>query len=169
MRSFLLLILLAMLAGTIACAHHIGDGCSLSTDCSPNGDRICDLDSPGGYCTVPGCEYDNCPQEAICVRFFSISSTNRTCDPSMATRPFDPMATNACTPDEICTLSGYCVPRTAEIRFCMLACGRNKDCRDGYECRDEALMKQNGGEPVPAPGAAVTDNLRYFCAARRTN
>ncbi len=51
------------------CAPEIGDGCNSSADCSVNGDRICDLAYPGGYCTVAGCDTDTCPDGAVCVEW----------------------------------------------------------------------------------------------------
>jgi hypothetical protein len=153
---------LLVLLASAACGDEIGDECSLSSDCSTQGDRICDITSPGGYCTVLGCDVDTCPEESVCVRFYSVADSNRQCDP----RAEDVVAgNNQCTADELCTLSGTCVPRTAEVRFCMRKCGSNGDCRDNYECRDEALMRDHGGEPVPRPGEAVSDDPQPFCAA----
>ena len=152
---------IAALLATAACGDEIGDECSLSSDCSTQGDRVCDITSPGGYCTVIGCDYDTCPEESVCVRFFSVADTNRTCEP----REEDLAGRDDCTPDELCTLSGTCVPRTAEIRFCMRTCGGNGDCRDGYECRDEDRMREHGGEPVPPPGEAVSEDPQAFCAS----
>jgi len=146
-----------VLLATAACGDEIGDECSLSSDCSTQGDRICDITSPGGYCTVLGCDFDTCPEESVCVRFYSVADTNSECDPRAQT--------SGCSADELCTLGGTCVPRTAEIRFCMRKCGSNGDCRDNYECRDEALMREHGGEPVPPPGEAVSDDPQPFCAA----
>ncbi len=148
---------LYVLLATAACGDEIGDECSLSSDCSTQGDRICDITSPGGYCTVLGCDFDTCPEESVCVRFYSVADTDSTCDPRAQT--------SGCTADELCTLGGTCVPRTAEIRFCMRTCGSNGDCRDNYECRDEELMREHGGEPVPPPGEAVSDDPQPFCAA----
>lgn len=159
-----LLIVLAALSASVwltACGSEIGDGCSLSTDCSPEGDRVCDITSPGGYCTVIGCDFDTCPGEAECVRFFSVSSSNRTCDPRQ-----EDSSTNDCTADELCALSGTCVPRSAEVRFCMKKCSNDGDCRDSYECRNEMLMMEHGGEPVPAPGEPLGDRLQGFCAPK---
>jgi hypothetical protein len=147
---------LLLLLGTAACGDEIGDECSLSTDCATDGSRICDTSSPGGYCTILGCDFDTCPDEAVCVRFFSIGETNRTCEPRGSG--------DECTADEVCTLSGFCAPRTAEVHFCMKTCSSRGDCRDGYECRDEQLMQENGGEPVPPPGEAVSLDPQPFCA-----
>ena len=146
--------------GLAACGNDIGDSCSFGSDCSPNGDRICDTQSPGGYCTVFGCDVDTCPDSSLCVRFFSVASSNLPCDPQTEDR-----GTDNCTPDEICTLGGSCVPRTAEFRYCMKTCKNDGDCRSEYECRDEELMRAHGGEPVPKPGDVLGENLQSFCAA----
>jgi hypothetical protein len=58
-----------VLASLAACAPAIGDDCESSVDCSLNGDRICDISYPDGYCTVPSCEMDTCPDDAVCVQF----------------------------------------------------------------------------------------------------
>lgn len=60
----LLLVLMAT-----ACSPRIGDGCGNSTNCSINGDRLCDNTQPGGACIVYDCEPDKCPDDAVCVRF----------------------------------------------------------------------------------------------------
>lgn len=60
---------LVVAAFAFACAKKIGDPCSLNSDCSINGDRVCDLAQPGGYCTIPGCEPDACPTDSMCVYF----------------------------------------------------------------------------------------------------
>src|SRR5215471_3440991 len=83
-----------------ACGKQIGDPCTLSTDCSPHGDRLCDPEpsSPGGYCTVLGCDVSTCPDEAVCVRFFTGAFTNKPCTPDTAA--------TACSIDELCSVSG---------------------------------------------------------------
>ena len=80
----------------------------------------------------------------------------------------EPPQPAAPTCEDLRSLAGVCVERSSEIRFCMKRCGGNGDCRDDYECRDEALMIANGGEPVPEPGQAVNTN-RSFCAAARSS
>jgi hypothetical protein len=94
------------LFGAVACAPRVGDKCSISTDCSPNGDRLCDTTQPGGYCTVFNCEPDGCPEESVCVVF-----SERTC-------PGNPQSVR--------------FQRT----FCMELCKANNDCRSGYTCLD---------------------------------
>ena len=165
-----LLFIAPLLLCAAACKNSIGDSCSVGTDCSSRGDRTCDPDpiSPGGYCTIRGCDHDTCPGEAVCVRFFSVGATNRPCDPDAVD-----LGTSDCSPDELCTMTalsvsatgGVCVPRTAEDRFCMRKCNDSGDCRVGYECRDEELMREHGGEPVPAPDRDPSEALQGFCAA----
>ena len=53
---------------SLGCPPQIGKDCTLSTDCSQLGDRLCDTSQPDGYCTVFNCEPDSCPN-AICVAF----------------------------------------------------------------------------------------------------
>jgi hypothetical protein len=161
-------IVLAVAGGLVAgCGQEIGDSCSLSQDCSPEGDRICDNFQPEGYCTIQGCDYNTCPGEAVCIRFFTGSFTNRECDHAT-----EDLTSDACAIDEVCALEGHCVPRSAEIRFCMKKCDVTSDCRTGYECRDLETMKIHGGEPVLAPDQTV-ENLGQeppsFCAAAPTS
>ena len=146
----------ALLAGG-ACSKQIGDDCSTSADCDPNGHRVCDLSQPGGYCTILGCDETSCPSEATCVRFFPSQFLTTPCNPlcedqACASQPVDGGAaddagpnnpacpcpgarTNDCTSDEICLDEGRCAPRVTERRMCMRACGGNGDCRGGYICR----------------------------------
>ncbi|MBW2461265.1 MAG: hypothetical protein JRH11_06435 [Deltaproteobacteria bacterium] len=68
--AFLTFAFVALLTGLGAgCAPVIGDDCGDSVDCSVNGDRICDIAQPAGYCTIQSCEPDTCPDDAVCVRF----------------------------------------------------------------------------------------------------
>ena len=152
MRSALVVI--ALLAA--GCGSEIGDSCIVSSDCSPNGDRFCDTAPKGGYCTIVGCDYNTCPSEATCVRFFTGSFQNAQCSDS-----------SQCSLDELCTLPGFCAPRSAEIRYCMRTCSSDGDCRDGYECRDYKKMVAHGGEPVLAPGKTVDPkHVTKFCAQK---
>jgi hypothetical protein len=148
-----------LVVASAGCGTEIGDECTVSRDCSADGDRTCDVTSPDGYCTVVGCDYGTCPREAVCVRFFSGTSVNLPCDPDTeGDTTFD------CTSDELCTLGGTCAPRNAELRFCMRTCRDASDCRDGYECRDRELMVAHGGEPVPPPGERQSSEPQGFCA-----
>jgi hypothetical protein len=157
LSSALLLVPLVLIFG--ACSKEIGDSCSFGTDCSPNGDRICidPVSDTGGYCTIQGCDYSTCPDEAACIRFFTGNFSNKLCDPTI---PSDAV----CTDDELCALEGHCVPRSSEVRFCMRTCGSDGDCRDGYECRNLDKMKLHGGQPVLAPGVPIdAQHAPKFC------
>ena len=162
-------LLLLLVAGLEACGKEIGDSCSLSTDCSPNNDRLC-IDPPGtpnstwnGYCTIQGCDYSTCPEEAACVRFFTGSFSNKTCDRAcdlvygpqnlLCPAPVPPQV--QCSLDEHCAVDDKCVARSSEIRYCMRTCDSDGDCRDGYECRDLDKMISDGGEPVLADGQVI--------------
>ena len=98
MRS-VVLALVAMFAAT-GCGKEIGDSCVVSSDCSPNADRTCDTSSKEGYCTIQGCDYNTCPEEAACIRFFSGGFENRICT-----------SKDECSLDELCSLRGQCLPR----------------------------------------------------------
>jgi hypothetical protein len=157
MRTVVLAAIVALgaLAG-IGCGKEIGDACIVSSDCSPNGDRQClsPMTEKEGYCTVQGCDFSTCPDEAACIRFFTGSFANKSCE------------VDGCSLDELCDLNGRCVPRSAEIRYCMKTCDSDDDCRDGYECRDLAKMRLHGGEPVLAPGVPIDSNAPKFCATK---
>jgi hypothetical protein len=150
-------VLIAILAA--GCGTQIGDSCIVSSDCALDGTRTCDISLLSGYCTILGCDYDTCPGEAACIRFFDGGFTNRPCN--FAT---ENITTDDCSVDELCSLENLCVPRSAEQRFCMKKCNSNSDCRDGYECRDLELMEAHGGEPVLAPGSVVDESTApKFC------
>jgi hypothetical protein len=119
--AFSPLAVLALGLGLAGCAPEIGDDCKTSLDCSPAGDRLCDVSQPGGYCTIYNCEDSTeddadaaqgaCPEEAACVVF-------------------------ARTPSAVCEEpegdSAY------QRTFCMFRCENDTDCRtdEGYRCLD---------------------------------
>lgn len=164
--------LLLVVGSFAACGKEIGDSCTQSLDCSQNGDRLCDPEpnSPGGYCTVFGCDYSTCPDEAVCVKFFTSSFSNRKCNNTAecenGVHEGAPPREYDGSLDEQCGISGFCVSRSSEFRYCMKTCSNNGDCRDKYECRDLDLMKAHGGEPVLAPGLTLDNKSPKFCAAR---
>lgn len=174
-RLVLLALSIVTLGVTLgACGKEIGDACVLSSDCSPNGDRVClcsyctgtlAQSSDQGYCTVLGCDYSTCPDEAACIRFFTGSFTNPDGKMCGADVPADQRVD--CSLDELCAINGHCVPRSSEVRYCMRTCSSNGDCRDGYECRDFELAKQHGGQAVLAPSVPVdAQHSPKFCAAK---
>ncbi len=118
LRSFCVIPGFAGLVGLAAlflgCTPKIGNSCTLSTDCSSLGDRLCDTTQPNGYCTVFNCEPDQCPN-AICVAF----------DPTL-----DPACGSA---------DNGRAPRF-EASFCLAPCSSNSDCRDQYECVDLSVQ-----------------------------
>jgi hypothetical protein len=152
---FTQLVIVAALAFA-GCGKEIGDACYISTDCDPNGQRDCDTSQSQGYCTIRGCDYNTCPEDSACIRFFTGGFSNLPCE-----------SRSDCSLDELCSLEGLCVPRSSEARYCMATCGDDGDCRDGYECRDLDLMVEHGGEPVLAPGVEVTTKTApKFCAIK---
>ena len=110
-NRWLLLLSSAALLCSIACKPEIGDECTLSTDCSATGERLCDTTQPGGYCTIFNCEPGSCPEEAICVGFNSAPSSNPECADALGSSRF-------------------------YRAFCMFRCDGDDDCRDGYDCID---------------------------------
>jgi hypothetical protein len=101
---------LATLLVLPGCAPKIGDSCTQSTDCSPQGNRACDTSQIGGYCTIFGCATNSCPDMASCVVF-------RVSVPG-------------------CQYNDYEAPARTGRSLCMLGCKSDSDCRDGYVCRD---------------------------------
>lgn len=167
MRPWLAVLLLATVSG---CGHNIGDSCTVNIDCSIAGDRFCDVSSPGGYCTIDGCDVDTCPTEAVCIRFLT-PIADQPCD--LTAMPPD----NGCSVDEICVCdnsvkgvcqnnnSAHCAPESTERRWCQLRCSGSGQgsCRVGYECREPGT---GGAESVPRPladGGVENDPVK-FCA-----
>jgi hypothetical protein len=108
-----------------ACAPEIGDPCESSSDCSANGDRLCDPTQPSGYCTVFNCEPGSCPGDSICIAFQA--------RPSMAAACSDPQLESR-------------FRRT----FCMAKCSNG--CRSGYECADMGASDNPWGATVADRG-----------------
>jgi hypothetical protein len=59
-------LLLALAWGT-GCAPAVGDSCETSAECPT--EAICDVTAPDGYCTIPGCDSESCPDGTVCVEF----------------------------------------------------------------------------------------------------
>jgi hypothetical protein len=104
---------------SLSCTPVIGDKCTVSTDCSVRGDRLCDTSQPGGYCTQLTCRAGQCADEASCVLFSS--------------------ALPGCGFDDRSGSFGSRVARS----FCMAKCAGNSDCRAGYVCADPRTAPWN--------------------------
>src|SRR3954471_21040736 len=114
-RLAILAIGLVVASGALAlgCTPKIGDSCTVSTNCSAAGDRLCDVTQPGGYCTVFNCEPGTCPEDSVCINFGSTLSS---------------VSPAQCTPAQ--------GPSPYQRSFCMASCGSDSDCRGGYTCLD---------------------------------
>jgi hypothetical protein len=123
----LLVLLLGLSA--FACTPKIGDSCTVSTNCSASGDRLCDITEPGGYCTIFNCEPNSCPDGAVCINFGTELSPVDQCSSSQGNSPY-------------------------QRSFCMAACSSGSDCRGGYSCQD---LSGRPGSPN-ALGAVLGDN-----------
>lgn len=148
------LLLFAPLLGS-ACGNQIGDSCRINIDCSPLGERFCDASSPGGYCTIEGCDVSSCPGNSVCVRFFQ-PLPDRPCEPRTMR--------DDCTPSELCLCdcgapdaSGQC---PAEVQT-----GTNTDGMPILQCG-----AVTGGQPVPKAGHCAPEaSERRWCQQRCKN
>jgi hypothetical protein len=145
-RCLVTLTLAAAAFAAAGCQPHIGDKCVLSTDCSVNGGRLCDLSQPGGYCTILNCGDNSCPDDAVCVVFQS--------------------SVPGCAYDD------YQSPARTGRSFCMQHCSRDSDCRQdqGYVCRNPTEApwnasvvdtNQSRGVCIVAPGLLADAAINY--------
>ena len=104
-----LLLAVFLAAFAFGCTPKIGDSCTVSTNCSASGDRLCDITEPGGYCTIFNCEPNSCPEDSACINFGTQLSSLPMCSPSQGNSPY-------------------------QRSFCMATCGNDGDCRGGYKC-----------------------------------
>lgn len=156
-----MMIAMISLASVISCTPEIGSSCVLASDCSTTNDRICDLTQSGGYCTVIGCDADSCPEGSVCVQFFPHENQSRICNPDT-----EDETTDDCNRSETCSLNGYCVFRSSEIRYCMATCDSEDMCRSNYECRDRDLMREHGGQVLSSDS---NQDPQAFCAEKPDN
>lgn len=133
----------AMLA--LGCTPKIGDKCTVSTNCSTTGDRLCDVTQPDGYCTKFNCEPGTCPEDSVCVNFGTTLSPKDGCGSSQGNSPY-------------------------KRSFCMANCDSNSDCRAGYECLEATafyavLAEHDSNQKVCAVPAKdyPTDTLTQVC------
>jgi hypothetical protein len=120
----------------LGCTPKIGDSCTVSTNCSATGDRLCDITQPGGYCTVFNCEPGTCPADSVCINFGSNLSSvaPAQCSPAQGTSPY-------------------------QRSFCMATCGSDGDCRGGYTCQN-----LSGDTPNPLGAVLVDSGDGKVCA-----
>jgi hypothetical protein len=156
-------VVVLLLSALAACGHSIGDSCHTNVDCSPAGDRFCDISAPSGYCSIDGCDIDTCPTEAICVRFLTPLLDKPCNSPQTIKNPDGSLADGLqpnpglCSPDQRCVCNDidqpsghcnawFCAPESTERRWCMKGCSADGDCRSGYRC---AYTGEFGGNTVP--------------------
>ncbi len=137
---FTLLALLALF-GPLACKAKIGDDCLRSTDCSVQGERVCDLShrineqgittpSGRGECTIDGCGRGTCPKEAACVKVYGSDYLSVACDPDR-----EDQAT-FCEDGEAACEARECLP---SIEPGVWTCPPRDDCNTNEVCLPEGL------------------------------
>lgn len=155
-----------------ACQPKIGDPCTISTDCSPFGERSCDFSYPineagvpdpadgEGECIIEGCSRNTCPDEATCVKIFSTDFLSHACDPEREDQPSSTQAAlNDCTPSEICLPEGLCAYTISVRTTCRKSCKKDNDCRDGYRCVEVGsggiYLAPDPEDPMSMPTAKI--------------
>jgi hypothetical protein len=127
----------AVVAFLCGCQPNIGDACTQHTDCSATGNRLCEPNLPGGYCTVFNCEPGGCPGEAACVAYGIAPSVKPECAVQQSQR--------------------------LERTFCMKRCSTDADCRGGYACVNldpDPNNRDQKDKDATYIGAAVIDTDR---------
>lgn len=148
------------------CGRQIGDECERAFDCSTTQNRQCDLsnvtrDPKGkGECTIENCTRDGCPSEAVCVKTYPTEFLSVACDPE---REDIEAGFDACRSHEICVPEGLCADELASRSSCRLECKRDRDCRDGYECRP---LGQDGMYQAPSPDVPELGGGASICVPR---
>jgi hypothetical protein len=141
-RALALFGLIAML-GSAACSPTIGASCTQSTDCSSQGNRVCDTSQPEGYCTVFGCADGTCPDQAACVAF-------------------DVMLPG-------CQYNDYQAPARTSRALCLAHCRSNSDCRtaEGYVCVDPTASPFFG-RVLDDPAYILASHSQMVCVVAPT-
>ncbi len=146
MRRSLIAFALIALPALAACQAKIGDECEISTDCSIQGERVCDLShrvdpqgiesvSGQGECTIDGCGRGTCPDEAACVKVYGTDFLTVACDPERE----DVAAT--CEASEATCEARGCLPsaQTDEQGRTLYSCPPRNDCSSSEVCLPEGL------------------------------
>jgi hypothetical protein len=140
---FLRVRLLAFAVALAGCQPGIGDECETSTDCSANGDRLCDITQPGGYCTIFNCEPKGqpkgCPDDSVCVAFAADRSSVPGCEEASGASPF-------------------------QRAFCMANCDSDEDCRKNYACMNLKTAGNDFGAVVIDKGSGKVCVFPYSSA-----
>ncbi len=140
---FLRVRLLAFAVAVAGCQPGIGDECETSTDCSANGDRLCDITQPGGYCTIFNCEPKGqpkaCPDDSVCVAFSANRSSVPGCEDPSGASPF-------------------------QRAFCMANCDSDEDCRSDYACVNLKVVNNAFGAVVVDKGSGKVCVFPYSTA-----
>src|SRR6478609_10684360 len=128
----------------LGCTPQIGDKCTVSTNCSTTGDRLCDVTQPGGYCTKFNCEPGSCPEDSVCINFGTRLSPLQGCASSQANSPY-------------------------KRSFCMANCSKDNDCREGYACLlaedfGAVLAEHSSGQRVCAVPLSDATKTAYYDA-----
>ena len=99
-RVFHLYPLLVITLLLLSCKGDIGDECVTDTQCRAG--QTCDLISDGGYCTIPDCRDDECPESSVCITF---ENDDKYC-----------MA--KCSTNDDCRDGYYCEQEVGNTSFC---------------------------------------------------
>lgn len=157
MRSALYVVLVGFALSAVGCRAQIGDACRVSTDCSLQADRTCDLSNRvggQGECIIEGCGRNSCPDEAACVKAYGSDFLSVSCDPQredIAVEAADGSVLpplNACLSHEVCLQEGLCADEVSARTTCRRKCSSDRDCRGGYKC---ALTGSGGVYHTPDP------------------
>jgi len=142
-------LVVALLAAS--CGSQIGDSCQTATDCDPNGNRICDLSQPGGYCTILGCDETTCPSEATCVRTFPVQFLSMPCNPFCEDRQCQSRAdggagSDAGTDGGLPPCEPICPQGSMTSTNEACPSGPTNDCTADEICLDEGLCAPRSSE-----------------------
>ncbi len=78
-KKHLIIVCICSLMASLGCEPEIGDNCTTNSECSMQGDRVCDRTQPGGYCLMIDCDPDTCPGESVCVEFLEERKARKFC------------------------------------------------------------------------------------------